>query len=165
MAVDTTMNNLIAVQIMKKLLLTLLVFMSTTNMFGACPHNNSYNEVPNFSTYYTREKTCFNLVSAESGESNILNNYKHNYFYLYPSGKIEIRVVMRQTSQEFLFYGYYSINSTNNTISITTQDGKPYYFIAPNEYTNVSSSSNQITIVGTIHGIMVKFEYHLYEES
>lgn len=67
---------------------------------------------------------------------------------------------MSQTSQESLFSGYYSINTNNNSISIATEDKKPFYFISPNEYTYCGS--NSITIVGTLNKQMVKFEYYLW---
>lgn len=136
---------------MKRFLCSAIFLLMATRLFGICPNSISS------SVFSIPEKAvCFNLIKCEGIDIEI---YKYNYFYLYPDGRIEIRVVMNQTSQESLFSGYYSINTNNNSISIATEDKKPFYFISPNEYTYCDS--NSITIVGTLNKQMVKFEYYL----
>ena len=129
---------------MKRFLCYAIFLLMATRLFGICPNSISSSDFSN----PEKEVRCFNLIKCEGINIEI---YKYNYFYLYPDGRIEIRVVMNQTSQESLFSGYYSINTNNNSISIATEDKKPFFFISPNEYTYCGS--NSITIVGTLNNL------------
>lgn len=85
---------------MKRFLCSAIILLMATRLFGICPNSISS------SVFSIPEKAvCFNLIKCEGIDIEI---YKYNYFYLYPDGRIEIRVVMNQTSQESLFSGYYS---------------------------------------------------------